>query len=263
MEEQFARLGLRATRIEAVTPETIPAADGVPEIRPGASCRPRSVCSMSHVRAARTLLASRTRRTALILEDDAVLSQSTSRSSLPRLRPAPLVLDALRIEAIKQWPAHEGRASTLSRPTWLLRSLQLGRWGGRLRAVAAGGDAVVASDVLFRQLPRPGDIPSLRAPGPAAIGCTRPTRRSASSPHLRRTASSQLWQRSAATGVRRSRGQRVVAGEARHGFRRLGNIYRREIVYGLPAGLPSAARRQKNRHPVPRMSPLGIPRRRP
>lgn len=78
MEEQFARLGLSATRIEAVTPADIPAEDlaAYCDTTKPAYRRPNQLaCSRSHERAWRAMLeAGQTR--AVVLEDDALLSGS-------------------------------------------------------------------------------------------------------------------------------------------------------------------------------------------
>src|SRR5690242_19024849 len=71
MEAQLAKLGLEATRIEAVTPETF-LASAVTASR-GRLTPVALSCSLSHVKAAEALLASGD-PCALILEDDAILS---------------------------------------------------------------------------------------------------------------------------------------------------------------------------------------------
>lgn len=99
MGEQFARLGLAATRIEAVTPDEISPANRA------AFCDARRMrwlspaalaCTLSHLRAMEALRLSGAPH-ALILEDDVVLS-----SHLPELLAAfdrtPPALDVLRLE---------------------------------------------------------------------------------------------------------------------------------------------------------------------
>ena len=104
MEAQFERLGLTATRIEAVTPGDL----APPELASYADARrpywlsPAALsCTSSHLRAMSALLASDAPY-ALILEDDAVLS-----SGLPAFLAAfdsdPPTLDVLRIETSLKW----------------------------------------------------------------------------------------------------------------------------------------------------------------
>jgi len=107
MEEQFARLGLDAERIVARTPAEIT------EAQRDAYCNParrwsmtegQYACNLSHIKAWQTLLASGGHR-ALILEDDAHLSQS-----LPRFLAA---VDAQAIDIplirIESWPTEPRR----------------------------------------------------------------------------------------------------------------------------------------------------------
>jgi glycosyl transferase family 25 len=102
MEGQFEKLGLVAERLAAVTPADLSSSDL------DAYCSPRRArwltpmelcCSLSHVAAARALLASGAPH-ALVLEDDAVLS-----ARLPRFLAAfeamPPDLDVLRLETTR------------------------------------------------------------------------------------------------------------------------------------------------------------------
>ena len=76
MEAQFARLGLEATRIEAVTPDDLTDADRQGKREhwiSGALSDAALCCSLSHHRALNALLAT-SEPWGLILEDDAVLS---------------------------------------------------------------------------------------------------------------------------------------------------------------------------------------------
>jgi glycosyl transferase family 25 len=76
MDEQFARLGLAATRIEAVTPEDLTEAERGARREhwiSGALSDAALCCSLSHHRALNALLAT-SEPWGLILEDDAVLS---------------------------------------------------------------------------------------------------------------------------------------------------------------------------------------------
>lgn len=78
MEEQFARLGLEATRIEAVTPADIPAEDIArysDNTRPTFRKPNQLGCSMSHQKAWSAMLDAGDER-AVIMEDDALLSAS-------------------------------------------------------------------------------------------------------------------------------------------------------------------------------------------
>jgi glycosyl transferase, family 25 len=99
MEEQFAPLGLTATRIEAVPNDTIPAAlvetycD--PSRRPYIPVRDLGL-SLSHLEAMHQLLATDAAH-ALIFEDDVVLS-SRLPGFLAAFEVAPPTLDLLRIE---------------------------------------------------------------------------------------------------------------------------------------------------------------------
>jgi glycosyl transferase, family 25 len=99
MEEQFARLGLTAARIEAVTP-----ADIGPKER-AAHCDARRAnwltpgalsCTLSHLRAMEAMRASAAPY-ALILEDDAVLSTGLP-AVLEAFDRAPPALDVFRVE---------------------------------------------------------------------------------------------------------------------------------------------------------------------
>ncbi|MCD7059464.1 glycosyltransferase family 25 protein [Pelagibacterium xiamenense] len=76
MEEQFARLGLAAERIEAVTPADIPEADIArycDNTRPSYLRPNQLACTLSHEKAWRTMLEAGHAR-AVVMEDDAVLS---------------------------------------------------------------------------------------------------------------------------------------------------------------------------------------------
>lgn len=78
MEEQFARLGLEATRIEAVTPADIPTEDiaAYCDTTKPNYLRPNQLaCSMSHETAWRAMLDAGQAR-AVVMEDDALLSTS-------------------------------------------------------------------------------------------------------------------------------------------------------------------------------------------
>ena len=103
MEEQFARLGLEATRIEAVMPEEVPESDRAAYCHPS---RPfwlslgECACTLSHLKAMRQMLAIEA-PFALILEDDVVLSPRLP-SFLAELAVAPPDFDLLRIETCEQ-----------------------------------------------------------------------------------------------------------------------------------------------------------------
>lgn len=78
MEEQFARLGLTATRIEAVTPADIPAEDLArycDSTKPFYRRPNQLACSLSHEKVWRTMLEAGQAR-AVVLEDDGLLSAS-------------------------------------------------------------------------------------------------------------------------------------------------------------------------------------------
>lgn len=78
MEDQFVRLGLSATRIEAVTPADIPAEDIArycDDERPVFRRPSQLGCSMSHEKVWRTMLEAGHDR-AVVMEDDALLSAS-------------------------------------------------------------------------------------------------------------------------------------------------------------------------------------------
>ena len=99
MEEQFARLGLAASRIEAVTPADLEPEDierwcnprRVLWLTPGELC-----CSVSHLRALEAFLASGD-AWAAIFEDDAVLSTRLP-AFLDAFDTAPPAADLVRIE---------------------------------------------------------------------------------------------------------------------------------------------------------------------
>jgi glycosyl transferase family 25 len=148
MEAQFARLGLKATRIEAISPDTLPDAA---KIRSAGRLQPAALsCSLSHVLAAKSLLASGD-PAGLIFEDDAVLS-----SHLPEFLKALDAqlpeFDALRIEA-------SSRGLRLKTAALALGSIELMRpysWeGGAAGYVLSrrGAQLMAASDVLTYQLP--------------------------------------------------------------------------------------------------------------
>ena len=99
MEEQFAGLGLEATRIEAVTPDELTDADWRP---PGKRRDDRLAgralcCSLSHFRALETMCTTEA-PWALILEDDAVLSARLP-AFLAAIETAPIPARVIRIEA--------------------------------------------------------------------------------------------------------------------------------------------------------------------
>ncbi|WP_404405468.1 glycosyltransferase family 25 protein [Pelagibacterium halotolerans] len=98
MEEQFARLGLEAERVEAVTPADIPADDIArycDNTRP-TYLRPNQLaCSMSHEKVWRAMLEAGHER-AVVMEDDALLS-SLLPAFLADLEGVPF--DVLRFEA--------------------------------------------------------------------------------------------------------------------------------------------------------------------
>ncbi|WMT92004.1 glycosyltransferase family 25 protein [Pelagibacterium sp. H642] len=78
MEEQFARLGLTATRIEAVTPADIPTEDLArycDETKPFYRRPNQLACSLSHEKVWRAMLDAGQPR-AVVLEDDGLLSAS-------------------------------------------------------------------------------------------------------------------------------------------------------------------------------------------
>lgn len=115
MEAQFEKLGLKATRIEAVTP------DEVPTPMRDEFCNPDCdeflsvtdlCCSLSHVRAYEALLAG-TEHYALIFEDDAVLS-----SHLPEFLQAFEAMapqgDLVRIETSNRGIRSKGVQCTLA-----------------------------------------------------------------------------------------------------------------------------------------------------
>lgn len=99
MEDQFSRLGLAATRIEAVTPDELSAEDLDRWCNPARGrwhTPPELCCSLSHLKATRTLQASE-HPYALVLEDDAVLSASLPRFLLAYDAESP-PYDLVRIE---------------------------------------------------------------------------------------------------------------------------------------------------------------------
>jgi len=103
MEAQFQELGLKATRVEAVTPEEVSSADRA------AYCHPRRpnwlgigecACALSHLRAMQLLLESG-ETYALILEDDVRLSARLP-AFLAALERAISDFDLLRIETCEK-----------------------------------------------------------------------------------------------------------------------------------------------------------------
>ncbi|RYE08549.1 MAG: glycosyltransferase family 25 protein [Hyphomicrobiales bacterium] len=98
MEQQFSRLGLAATRIEAVARDDLTDADRADILRiDAAGSKLWAFCvTLSHIRAMRALLGTNAPH-ALIFEDDAVLS-SRLPAFLAAYDAAPPALDLLRIE---------------------------------------------------------------------------------------------------------------------------------------------------------------------
>lgn len=98
MEDQFSRLGLAATRIEAVTPANLSDAQRAQILRMESGVRETGgyCVSLSHLAAMRAFLATGA-AFALIFEDDAVLSPSLPRF-IASFEAAPPSLDLLRIE---------------------------------------------------------------------------------------------------------------------------------------------------------------------
>jgi GR25 family glycosyltransferase involved in LPS biosynthesis len=125
MEEQFARLGLTATRIEAVTPADLSDADRQRPISPltgFALPEPALCCTFSHLRALGEMLNTGV-SWALILEDDAVLSASLP-SFLREFEASPPDTLIVRIEAATK--AH----LTLSRQIATVAGVTLHRFMG-------------------------------------------------------------------------------------------------------------------------------------
>jgi glycosyl transferase family 25 len=114
MEAQFARLGLAATRIEAVTPDDLTDADRQGKREhwiSGALSNAALCCSLSHHRALNALLAT-SEPWGLILEDDAVLSTRLP-PFLKAFAKAPPKALLVRIEAAVQ--AHLTLAGDIAR----------------------------------------------------------------------------------------------------------------------------------------------------
>jgi len=101
MDEQFARLGIVAERIEAVTAAEVGAARMVPHAAPNnpwAMTRVEVACEMSHERAWRLAL-DRGQEFALILEDDAVMGDGLKAFLDPAFN-AGLKADLLKLETM-------------------------------------------------------------------------------------------------------------------------------------------------------------------
>lgn len=98
MEDQFSRLGLAATRIEAVIPADLTDTQRAQILRMESGVRETGgyCVSLSHLAAMRAFLATRA-AFALIFEDDAVISPSLPRF-IAALEANPPSLDLLRIE---------------------------------------------------------------------------------------------------------------------------------------------------------------------
>jgi GR25 family glycosyltransferase involved in LPS biosynthesis len=97
MEGQFARLGLTATRIEAVTPDDLVGPEFAFEAKRWGRLAPRQLCcGLSHVRASKAMLADDS-DVGIILEDDVLLSLRLPAfmNAFENLSPK---LDLLRIE---------------------------------------------------------------------------------------------------------------------------------------------------------------------
>jgi GR25 family glycosyltransferase involved in LPS biosynthesis len=103
MEEQFARLGLSAERIEAVTPSDLTAEQVsiyCDPLRSRSMTKAQYACNQSHARAWGRLIASGA-EAAVIFEDDAVLSPSLPEflAQLPNVK-----ADIIRIETFPEEP---------------------------------------------------------------------------------------------------------------------------------------------------------------
>lgn len=138
MEEQFARLGLTATRIEAVTPSDLSESDVAAycdPLKPSFLSPNMFSCNMSHERAWQTMLIAGDNQ-ALILEDDAELS-----SLLPNFLEdaGSLTEELIRIETTgarsRVYPPHHVTGMDLS--VRLFRSTPMGAAGYVLRRSAA------------------------------------------------------------------------------------------------------------------------------
>ena len=104
MEDQFATLGLRAQRIDAVTPAQIPAELARKFTNPARYrwlTLGELACSLSHLKVMEALLAGPASH-ALILEDDAVLSGYLPRF-LNAFAAAPPPFDIVRVETYDDW----------------------------------------------------------------------------------------------------------------------------------------------------------------
>ena len=103
MGEQFARLGLMATRVEAVTADEVPVGDRDAYCHPS---RPfwlstkECACTLSHLKVMRALLDSADAQ-ALVLEDDVALSPRLP-AFLAAIEAAPPDFDLLRIETCEK-----------------------------------------------------------------------------------------------------------------------------------------------------------------
>jgi glycosyl transferase family 25 len=96
MEAQFAKLQMSATRIAAVTPDTLPA-----RTNPGRDLSLGELCcTLSHLEAMRRFLKTGARH-ALILEDDAVLSPALPKF-LEAYMASVLPIDVVRIETFME-----------------------------------------------------------------------------------------------------------------------------------------------------------------
>jgi hypothetical protein len=103
MEEEFARLGITAERIEAVCADEVSDADMRPHLdphNPWALTRVEVACVLSHKRAWRLLL-ERDLPEALVLEDDALLGDALPGFLRPGLA-GELGADIVRLEATKR-----------------------------------------------------------------------------------------------------------------------------------------------------------------
>lgn len=123
MDEQFARLGFPAERIEAVTTADVPADRMAPHLDPlnsTAMSRVEVACLMSHERSWQRFLTTGAAH-ALVLEDDVVMSEGLLHFLDAGLH-ADLGVELMKLETFRQ-NIHLGRAHRIVDDRWAVRQL--------------------------------------------------------------------------------------------------------------------------------------------
>lgn len=153
MEEQFARLGVAAERVEAVTTIEVPDDRMAPHLDPNnatAMARVEVACLLSHERAWKRFLATGAAH-AMILEDDLVMSEGLPHFLDASLH-ADLRVDLLKLETFRQ-NIRLGRARRLVASRFAVRQLLSSHLGTAAYVISRARVERTLADPVARTMP--------------------------------------------------------------------------------------------------------------